>query len=359
MAAGCAPSTAGSSLVVGGSVGFEPAAPGGVEQPPVFKGSAVGAVPAEELVAADLYGNAGGVLMLVSVGSDELTVRWPETFAPQAAGLELGWFAAPADGSDEPEWGVVASLDAGERSYTIWGLDPATRYELVLTAMGADRTRGESAEAVFETLAPPVRDLAASPLAPDAMLLSWNSPSQWAPMGDSPPSTATVTSEALKRIPSSGMLVGYVLQWRRYGAEAFGRRLELPAGRREQTVTGLVGGVDYEFRVTALTEGGGQSEPAAIVVRTPPAPDESSRTSTLGSPDDRTRNPPTVPTTAVPGRDVEEQSDLPDDPTARAIITCGTDLRCLQHQFDCSVVDPDCVGRRLDEYFSSGVDDGD
>ena len=443
-------------------------------------------------------------------------------------------------------------------------------YEFRVTALTAGGGQSEPAAIVVrvppppETMSAPVRSLAATAVSSDAVRLRWDGPAGWLP-------------------------VGYVLQWRRYGAEAFGRRLELPAGRREQTVTGLVGGVDYEFRVTALTAWGGQSEPAAVGARTPPMPETTLRIEVDaptyciahegGSGDDGAGGPnedgywvrtgvPSVPvqwrvsggqapytvriggvetravegvadvtcaragvdlnrledpdtdvvesgpktitlqavdaagatltrthvvevieflrsvgtfaegvtlkpgrtyylwegnTTrgrfletlegeviafseyrwertvhgprglvvfrhvmagdrhteaafeertgervgirvvfrkgpdswdtdadAVPTRDetvvwdrfeidamrdtpfpagdprneafapvVEEQSDLPDDPTARAIITCGTDFRCLQYQFDCSVVDPDCVGRRLDEYFSSGVDGGD
>ena len=80
------------------------------------------------------------------------------------------------------------------------------------------------------------------------MTLSWDGPAGWSPFG-------------------------YVLQWRLRGSEEFLGRLELPPGRRSQTVEGLTGGVEYVFRITARTSAGWQSQPAAIGVTPPAAPD--------------------------------------------------------------------------------------
>ncbi len=189
----------------------------------------------------------GGVLVLVSAGIESLTVRWIESFAPDAAGFRLRWRERPVGEGEELAWSSV-DLDASVRSYTIDGLAAGTRYRLRVTALDEDGREGDSAVAGFETLAPPVRDLTGAAVAHDAVRLSWDGPAGWSP-------------------------VGYVLQWRRQGSDEFLGRMELPPGRRSQTVEGITGGVKYVFRITARTSTGWQSRPASIGVTPPAAPD--------------------------------------------------------------------------------------
>ena len=204
-------------------------------------------VPAEEMVAADTSGGGDGVLVLVSAAVDSLTVRWAESFAPDAAGFRLRWRERPAPDGQELAW-QSADLGASVRSYTITGLTAGTRYRLRLVALDGDGGEGDAAVAGFETLAPPVRNLTGTAVAHDAATLTWDGPAEWAP-------------------------VGYVVQWRLRGPNPFLGRLELPPGRRAQIVEGLSGGVEYVFRLTARTAAGWQSKPATIGVTTPAAPD--------------------------------------------------------------------------------------
>lgn len=206
-----------------------------------------GEVPAEEMVAPDPSGGGDGVLVLVSAAVDSLTVRWVESFAPDAAGFRLRWRERPVRDGQELLW-HSADLGASVRTYTIGGLTAGTRYRLRVAALDDEGREGDMAVAGFETLAPPVRDLTGTAIAHDAVTLTWDGPADWSP-------------------------VGYVLQWRHRGPNEFLGRLELPPGRRTQTVEGLNGGVEYVFRVTARTSSGWQSKPAAIGVTTPAAPD--------------------------------------------------------------------------------------
>ena len=238
LAAACGSTGSGPSLVTGRPDG----------QGPGFEVLAVGDdVPVGDMVVADTSGESDGVLELVSAGIDSLSVRWADSFAPDAAGFRLAWRLRPAPDSEEPVWWGV-DLDASVRTYTIGGLSAGTRYRLRLTALDADGGDGEFAVAGFETLAPPVRNLTGTAVAHDAVRVSWDGPDGWSP-------------------------VGYVLQWRLRGPNEFLGRLELPAGRRSQLVTGLGGGTEYVFRVTARTAAGWQSKPAAIGVTTPAAPE--------------------------------------------------------------------------------------
>ena len=237
LAAACAPVGEGPSLVTGRPEG----------QGPTFEVLAVGDdVPVGEMVAADTSGDGDGVLVLVSAGIDSLTVRWADGFAPAAAGFRLQWRLRPArEGEDLVWWGV--DVDASVRTYTVTGLTAGTRYRLRLIALDADGGESGFAVAGFETLAPPVRGLSGVAVAHDAVRVSWDGPADWSP-------------------------VGYVVQWRLRGPNEFLGRLELPAGRRSQLVTGLAGGIEHVFRVTARTAAGWQSEPAAIGVTTAAAP---------------------------------------------------------------------------------------
>ena len=238
LAAGCSSGSAGPSLVVEGSA--ESAADG------AFAVAVGDDVPVGDMVVAGASGDSDGVLVLVSAAVDSLTVRWAESFAPTAAGFRLQWRERPAgDGEEVVWWGV--DLGAGGREYTITGLVAGTRYRLRLTALDADGNSGEFAVANFETLAPPVRNLTGTAVAHDAVTLTWDSPAGWAP-------------------------VGYVVQWRLRGPNEVLGRLELPAGRRSQLVTGLTGGTEYVFRLTARTAAGWQSKPAAIGFTTLAAP---------------------------------------------------------------------------------------
>lgn len=204
-------------------------------------------VPVGEMVAVGASDDGDGVLVLVAAGVNSLRVRWAESFAPDAAAFRLAWRLRPAaEGEELVWWGV--DLDAEVREYTITGLVAGTRYRLRLTALEADGGNGEFAVAGFETLAPPVRNLTGTAVAHDAVRLSWDGPADWSP-------------------------VGYVVQWRLRGPNEFLGRLELPAGRRSQTVEGLTGGVEYVFRVTARTAADWQSRPAAIGVTTSAAPE--------------------------------------------------------------------------------------
>ena len=212
----------------------------------VFAVAAPGVVPAAELVVA-VDSDGDGVLVLVSAGIESLTVRWRESFAPDAAGFRLRWRERPVGDGEELVWQSV-DLAASVRTYTISGLVAGTRYRLRLAALDDNGDEGEVAVAGFETLAPPVRDLTGAAVAHDAVTLAWDGPAGWSPFG-------------------------YVLQWRLRGSEEFLGRLEMPPGRRHQTVEGLTGGVEYVFRVTARTSAGWQSRPAAIGVTPPAAPD--------------------------------------------------------------------------------------
>ncbi|MCY4631403.1 MAG: fibronectin type III domain-containing protein, partial [bacterium] len=195
--------------------------------------------------------DGGGGLVLVSAGTDSLTVGWSEGFAPGSAGFVLRWrLDRVAGGVEATVWGV--DVAAGARSYTVAGLAVATRYRFELVAVDVDGAEGGSARGTFETLAPPVRSVSASVVAPDAVRVGWDGPPGWLP-------------------------VGYAVQWRARGTAAFAGRLEAPAGRRELTVTGLAGGVDYEFRVTARTAGGWQGQPLAVAVATPAVPETTLR----------------------------------------------------------------------------------
>ncbi|MXV90485.1 MAG: fibronectin type III domain-containing protein [Acidimicrobiia bacterium] len=188
----------------------------------------------------------GGLVMLAGAGADWLLVRWAQTFAPDAAEFRLRWRETPA-GDDGPEWSSV-DLAATVREQRIGGLTVGTRYRLRLIALDRARAQGAAAVATFATLTPPVRDLAGTATAHDAVTLSWDGPAGWSP-------------------------VGYVVQWRLRGPNEFLGRLELPPGRRAQTVEGLTGGVEYVFSVTARTAAGTLSRPAAVGVTTPAAPD--------------------------------------------------------------------------------------
>ena len=223
--------------------------PGGVpaEGGEIFAVASLGEVPAEEMVVAADSDGGDGVLVLVSAGVDSLTVRWVESFAPDAAGFRLRWRERPVREGQELLW-QSADIGASVRTHTIGGLTAGTRYRLRLVALDGDGGEGEAAVAGFETLSPPVRDLTGAAVAHDAVTLAWDGPGDWSP-------------------------VGYVVQWRRRGPNEFLGRLELPPGRRSQIVEGLTGGVEYVFRVTARTAAGWQSKPAAIGVTTPAAPD--------------------------------------------------------------------------------------
>jgi hypothetical protein len=221
-------------------------------RPDGFEPLAVGVVAAEELVAAaGASGDGGGGLVLVSAGTGSLTVGWSAGFAAGSAGYLLRFRLDHVAEDVKPKvWQV--GIDAGARSYEVLGLKPATRYRFELVPLDVDGTEGEPATGTFATLAPPVRNLSARVAAPDAVQLRWDGPPGWSP-------------------------VGYAVQWRRRGVGAFEGRLEAPAGRRELTVTALAGGVDYEFRVTARTAGGWQSQPLAVAVATPAAPETTLR----------------------------------------------------------------------------------
>ena len=239
MPAGSAP---GEVLPSGEVPGGVPAEGGGM-----FAVAPPGEVPAEEMVVAADSDGGDGVLVLVSAGVDSLTVRWVESFAPDAAGFRLRWRERPVREGQELLW-QSADVGASVRTYTIGGLTAGTRYRLRLVALDGDGGEDEVAVAGFETLAPPVRNLTGAAVAHDAVTLTWDGPADWSP-------------------------VGYVVQWRRRGPNEFLGRLELPPGRRSQIVEGLTGGVEYVFRVTARTAAGWQSKPAAIGVITPAAPD--------------------------------------------------------------------------------------
>ena len=223
--------------------------PGGVpaEGGGMFAVALLGEVPAGEMVVAADSDGGDGVLVLVSAGVDSLTVRWVESFAPDAAGFRLRWRERPVREGQEIVW-QSADVGASVRTYTIGGLTAGTRYRLRLAALDSDGDESDMAVAGFETLAPPVRDLSGTAVAHDAVTLAWDGPDDWSP-------------------------VGYVVQWRRRGPNEFLGRLELPPGRRSQIVEGLTGGVEYVFRVTARTSSGWQSKPAAIGFTTPAAPD--------------------------------------------------------------------------------------
>ena len=93
----------------------------------------------------------------------------------------------------------------------------------------------------------PPQNFTATAVAHDAVALSWDDPGGWVP-------------------------VGYTVQWRQGDHSDFAGRLELPPGRRQQTVTGLTGGVEYVFRLTAQTTTGDYSDPAAVRATTPTPP---------------------------------------------------------------------------------------
>jgi hypothetical protein len=222
----------------------------GTGRPDGFEPLAVGVVSADELVVAAGAGDADG-LSLVSAGTDSLTVGWPEGFAPGAARFVVRWRLDRVVEGVEPAWGSL-EVAGGARSVKVRGLEVATRYRFELVALRADGAEGPSAVGVFETLAPPVRSVSASVVAPDAVQVRWDGPPGWWP-------------------------VGYAVQWRPRGAGVFAGPWEAPAGRRELTVTGLAGGVDYEFRVTARTAGGWQGQPLAVAVATPDVPETTMR----------------------------------------------------------------------------------
>ena len=236
---GCVSGGSGGSLVVG--------EPPGEQSVGVFAVAAADDVPVGEMVAAERSGESDGQLQLVSAGIDSLTVRWVEGFAPGAAGFRLRWRVRPFRGDEETVWWST-DLEAGVRTYTIGDLQAGTRYRLRLNALDASGNQGALAKASFQTLSPPTRNLTATVLAHDAARFAWDGPDGWAP-------------------------VGYVLQWRERGAGEFLGRLEMPAGRRSQTVTGLGGGTEYVFRLTARTATGFQSRPATLGVTTPAAPE--------------------------------------------------------------------------------------
>ena len=181
-------------------------------------------------------GGGDGVLVLASAGVDTLTVRWAERFAPDAAGYRLRWRPRPAPDDGELVW-HSADVDGSVRSFTLGDLAAGTPYRLRLNAVDGDGTQGASAVADFKTLAPPPRNLTASVLAHDAVALNWDTPAGWAP-------------------------VGYRLQWRLGGSGEFLAHLDVPPGRRTQTVTDLTGAQEYVFRLTARTTTGHHSDPA-------------------------------------------------------------------------------------------------
>ncbi|MDE0668536.1 MAG: fibronectin type III domain-containing protein, partial [bacterium] len=189
---------------------------------------------------------AGGLVVLAGAGADWLMVRWAERFAPGAAGFRLAWREASAGDGGTGQSGV--GLVEGARERRVAGLAAGTRYRLRLVALSPAAAPGAAAEAVFSTPAPPVVGLAGAAVAHDAVALSWEGPAGWSPEG-------------------------YAVRWRLAGADGPLGRLLLPPGRRAQTVAGLAGGAEYEFTVTARTEAGGQSRPAAVVVATPAAPE--------------------------------------------------------------------------------------
>ena len=219
LAAGCVSSGgSGGSLVVGGS--------GGV---PASDTGAVGAVGA----------GVDGVLVLVGAGVDWLSVRWDGGFAPDAAGFRLRWREVPAgDDDDELVWSSV-DLDAAVREHRIGGLAPGTPYRLRLNAVDGDGALGMLAGATFETLAPPVRGLAAAPAADGGVRLSWDVPEEWAP-------------------------VGYVLRWHVRSVDAFAGEVSLPASARSHVVPGLSDAVEYVFRVNPLSASGREGDPAKV-----------------------------------------------------------------------------------------------
>ena len=77
------------------------------------------------------------MLVLVSAAVDFLTVRWVESFAPDAAGFRLRWRQRPVRGGEELLW-QSADLAASVRAYTIGGLTAGTRYRLRLAALDGD-----------------------------------------------------------------------------------------------------------------------------------------------------------------------------------------------------------------------------
>lgn len=208
-----------------------------------------GDVPVGEMVATGAAGVLEGVVTLASAATDALTVRWDASFAPDAAGFLLRWRLRPVPEDEELSWLGEVKLDGTVREHKITALTAGTPYRLRLIALDAvGNNTGKAAVADFETLAPPVRNFTGSAAAHDAVSLSWDAPAGWSP-------------------------VGYVVQWRLRGPDnPFLGRLELPAGRRSQLVTGLSGGVEHVFRLTARTATGWQSRPAVIGVFTPAAP---------------------------------------------------------------------------------------
>ena len=266
VAVGCASGPSAGSVIVGPSVeggaggtlaGSAPGEVSPAEEVPaggvpaggggMFAVQAEGEVPAQEMVVPDASGGGDGVLVLVSVAVDSLTVRWVQSFAPDAAGFRLRWRQRPVREGQEIVW-QSADVGASVRTYAVGGLTAGTRYRLRLAALDGDGRESDMAVAGFETLAPPVRNLSGAAVAHDAVTLAWDGPADWSP-------------------------VGYVVQWRRRGPNQFLGRLELPPGRRSQIVEGLTGGVEYVFRVTARTAAGWQSKPAALGFITPAAPD--------------------------------------------------------------------------------------
>ena len=201
----------------------------------------------EALDAAAETAGGDGVLVLASATVDALTVRWVEGFAPDASGFRLRWRSRPAPEGEELTWRRM-DLDASVREHTLGRLAAATPYQLRLNALDAEGEQGaEAAVATFATLGPPPRNLSATVVAHDAARLSWDGPGSWAPMG-------------------------YTLQWRLRGSGEFLGRLELPPGRRAQTVTGLAGGQEYVFRLTARSATGHHSDPATLRLTTPTPP---------------------------------------------------------------------------------------
>ena len=152
--------------------------------------------------------------------------------------------ARDAGGTGDPGEASAGAGSAGDAGGTG---DPGEASADAGPAGGAGAA-GDGVLGTFTTPVPPVRDLTGVAAAHDAVRLSWDGPDGWSP-------------------------VGYALQWRPRGANAFAGRLELPPGRRAQTVEGLNGGVEYVFHLTARTAAGTRSEPATVAVTTPAAPD--------------------------------------------------------------------------------------
>ena len=217
VAAGCGMSEG--SLVVDG--------PGGTSMGAVVRVSDTGEAGAE-------------VLVLVGAGPDWLSLRWDGGFAPDAAGFRLQWRQIPAPAGEPLVWSSV-DLDAAAREHRIGGLAPATPYRLRLSALDGSGARAAAVVGRFETLGPPVGDLAAAPAAGGGVRVSWDAPEEWAP-------------------------VGYVLRWRLRGVDAFSGEVSLPAAARSHVVSGLSDAVEYVVRVNALSSSGREGDPAAVGV---------------------------------------------------------------------------------------------